>query len=96
MAKTELEVDIEQEAIVRSVGRTCRGPLSEEDREEVNRLLAEGDTVEAQKVDKAGRTDCGYDFNDTILSNELDGLEHEYECPDCGLTGIYIAPLFDE
>ena len=96
MAKKKLNVDPEQEAIVRAVGHTCRGLLSDEDREEVNKLLADGNTAEAQKVDRAGRAGCGYDFNETILSNPLDGEEHDYECPRCGLTGIYIAPLFDE
>ncbi len=95
MAKKKLKVDPEQEAIVRAVGHTCRGPLSDEDREEVNRLLAEGKAAEAREVDRTGRTRCGYDFNETILSNPLDGEEHEYECPDCGVTGRYIAPLFD-
>lgn len=95
MAKKKLKVDPEQEAQVRAVGHTCRGPLSDEDRTEVNKLLAAGNTVEARKVDKAGRAGCGYDFNNTILSNPLDGEEHEYECPACGLTGIYIAPLFE-
>ena len=94
MAKRKLKVDPEQEAVVRAVGHICRGPLSDEDREEVNKLLAEGNTAEAQRVDKAGRAGCGYDFNETILSNPLDGEEHAYECPQCGLTGIYRAPVF--
>ncbi len=95
MAKKKLKVDPEHEAQVRAVGHTCRGPLPDEDRAEVNNLLAAGDTVEAQKVDKAGRAGCGYDFNETILSNPLDGEEHDYECPRCGVTGVYRAPLFE-
>ena len=94
MAKKKLDVDSEHEAQVRAVGHKCRGPLSDDDRAEVNRLLSAGNTAMAQKVDKAGRAGCGYDFNETILSNPLDGEEHEYKCPLCGVTGIYVAPSF--
>lgn len=38
---------------------------------------------------------CGYDFNQTILANPLDGEVYQYECPQCGTTGTYRAPLLD-
>ncbi|HSR50922.1 MAG TPA: hypothetical protein VLV83_08835 [Acidobacteriota bacterium] len=38
---------------------------------------------------------CGYDFNETILSNPLDGKVRDYECPQCGQKGSYRAPLFE-
>lgn len=96
MAKKKIAVDPEIEEIVRSVGHTCRGPLPDDIRSDVIRLLAEGDAGEARRLDDAGRPGCGYDFNDTILSNPLDGQEHEYKCPDCGVTGSYRAPVFDD
>lgn len=41
-------------------------------------------------------TGCGADFNALILAGPLDGEAHEYECPQCGVTGHYTAPLFPE
>lgn len=86
----------EREAHVRAIARTCRGGLPPKIREKVNSLLDEGKDVAARTLDRASRPNCGYDFNETILAGDLDGEVHEYECPDCGVKGIYRAPLFDE
>jgi hypothetical protein len=43
----------------------------------------------------AYRNNCGYDFNEIVLSNPLDGKEHSYTCPHCGQTGMYTAPLYE-
>ena len=42
------------------------------------------------------RVGCGYDFNETVLSNPFDGKIHEYECPKCKVKGEYRAPIFPE
>lgn len=42
------------------------------------------------------RAGCGYDFNRILLAGPFDGEEHEYECPKCGVTGTYTAPLYPE
>ncbi len=94
--KKKVAVDPAIEEIVRSVGHTCRGPLPDDTRVNVVRLLAEGNAEEARRLDDANRPGCGYDFNETILNNPLDGNIREYECPGCGVTGEYKAPIFDE
>ena len=94
--KKKIAVDSAIEETVRSVGHTCRGPLPDDIRADVVRLLAEGDAEEARRLDDAGRPGCGYDFNETILSNPLDGEEQEYVCSSCGVIGVYRAPIFNE
>jgi len=86
----------EKEAIVKDTALTCRGPLPPKARKLVNKLLEAGDVEKARLVDDENRPGCGYDFNETVLSNPLDGKIHEYECPDCGVTGEYRAPIFEE
>lgn len=84
----------EKGILIRSVRRTCRGPRSEEGDKAVSAAFAEGDAVFARKMDKAHRKPCGYDFNNLILMEPLDGKEHEVECPDCGqLISWRPAPL---
>ncbi len=82
-------------AQVRAVARHCRGTLAPGSAKVVKALLSDGRIAEAEQADAAGRTRCGYDFNETILAGQLDGERHEYECPECGLTGFYWAPLFE-
>ena len=75
-------------------------------RADVNKLLHKGeldDAVYADRVgrlawclDELGQATCGYDFNDTVMSNPLDGSEYEYECPNCGVEGSYRAPWFED
>jgi hypothetical protein len=83
------------EEIIRSVIRVCRGPLPLDIRKRVNNLLWEGKLEAARELDHSNRLGCGYDFNDTIVSGPLDGKEHDYECPMCGVKGTYRAPLFE-
>ena len=86
----------EKEAVVRGTAKTCRGPLPAKSRKLVNSLMASGDMEKARQVNDDDRPGCGYDFNDTIMSNPLDGEVHKYECPDCGVKGEYRAPIFTE
>ena len=86
----------EIEAQVRSVGRTCRGTLPVSARRKINALFELGGPELARKTDEKARSGCGFDFNEVILANPLDGKEHSYTCPHCGVEGTYIAPLFEE
>lgn len=46
-------------------------------------------------VDEVARQrGCGADFNDIVISGPLDGQQHAYTCPKCGVEGRYIAPRF--
>jgi hypothetical protein len=56
--------------------------------------LAEDADV-AHALGNALRPGCGYDFNETILANPLDGLEHAYVCPRCLVAGSYRAPMIE-
>lgn len=39
------------------------------------------------------RPACGSNFmRQLLLDRDFDGQVHEYQCPDCGVTGIYQAP----
>jgi hypothetical protein len=55
-----------------------------------------GDEAVAKQIDSETRRPCGYDFNETILAGPLDGQEHAYACPTCGVVGSYRAPMFPE
>lgn len=84
------------EQVIRSVVRTCRGPLAEGAREKINALLAEGKPDEARVLDTAARTPCGYDFNEIILAHPHDGQTRETPCPQCGAIIRWTAPVFKE
>ena len=84
----------QKEVRVRSVRKRCRGPRSEEGDKAVAAAFAEGDNEFARKMDRAHREPCGYDVNDLILSQPLDGEEREANCPDCGQLIRWVpAPL---
>jgi len=88
LTKEEL---IERES---QVSRRCRGPLKEGAREKINELMAKGtaeDTEAAKNLDAASRKRCGYDMNEVFLKGPLDGEDHEYTCPNCGVKGTYRA-----
>jgi hypothetical protein len=80
------------EDMVRAVPRRCRGPLPPEAREAVRSALASGLLDLAAQLDAEGRAGCGYDVNELILSQPLDGKLHEAPCPQCGTTIRWIAP----
>lgn len=42
-----------------------------------------------------GLNPCGYPFVEILLSNPLDGARYDYQCPRCGVKGIYDAPKFE-
>jgi predicted RNA-binding Zn-ribbon protein involved in translation (DUF1610 family) len=84
---------------ITTIEKRCRGPLSEDARATIRALLLEAteeSIAEAKKIDSVARPRCGYDFNEIILSGPLDGKEHSYECPKCGVKGVYTPPLADE
>lgn len=85
----------EAEARIRSVTRTCRGPLPEEAQEKIGAALQAGDTEFARRLDRDNREGCGADFNDVVVEGPFDGEVHEYECAECGVEGTYRAPQFD-
>ena len=80
-------------ADIRSIVRTCRGPLSPESAKIKNALLADGRLEEAAAENEAGRPGCGFDINDIICAGPLDGQSRVYVCPKCGNTGEYTPPL---
>lgn len=84
----------EQVTLVRSIVRTCRGPLQPEAAELKAAALAAGELERARAAD-AKRVSCGADFNEVILAGPLDGSEQPYQCPQCGVSGTYRAPRFE-
>lgn len=45
--------------------------------------------------DRIGRG-CGWDLNEEIIKHPFDGGEHVTECPNCGISISWKAPVFDE
>ena len=39
---------------------------------------------------------CGWDLNEEIVKHPFDGAEHETECPNCGISMSWKAPVFYE
>ncbi len=39
---------------------------------------------------------CGWDLNEEIVLHPFDGAEHETECPTCGHSISWKAPIFHE
>jgi hypothetical protein len=93
LALTE-DMRAEAERIIRTQKRFCRGPLSPQHAKAVEQLLREGRRDEASAMDAAGRSHCGADFNDVVVSGPWDGQPHTYACPRCGVAGKYVAPSF--
>jgi hypothetical protein len=62
----------------------------------IGAALQAGDEALAKALDIDTRRPCDYDFNEIVLANPLDGLEHDYQCPRCGVVGTYRAPMFPE
>lgn len=87
----------EAEKEVRSIGRTCKGPYTDvETPEAVTILLKAGKNAAAERLASMSRKGCGADFNNIIVAGALDGEEHAYKCPKCGVEGSYRAPSFGE
>lgn len=86
----------------RAIKRRCRGPLKPGVRDVIDAKMLEAAKAtteeerqkllrEASDVDRAGRVRCGQDMNVVFLNGPLDGKEHEYTCPKCGVKGRYQA-----
>lgn len=98
----------EAEAVIRSIERRCRGPLSDEHRDVVASLLAQGKTHEAQAYDNTHRgiptetprgtvyAPCNYNVNDLICAGPIDGLDHTVQCPRCKVVISYRPAWFPE
>lgn len=69
---------------------------SAEERAQVNAEVARVQARVREIARREARAGCGYDFNETVIAGPFDGEEHEYKCPNCGLTGVYRAPHFDD
>lgn len=39
---------------------------------------------------------CGWDLNEEIVLHPFDGAEHTTECPNCGISMSWRAPVFHE
>lgn len=50
-------------------------------------------TLEGGSTEPYAPRRCDYNFNYTILAGPFDGKVHSYQCPRCGVTGEYQAPL---
>lgn len=85
----------EAEAEIRSIDRRCRGALTTDAVIDRYEALKAGNLEAARAIDAAGRQGCGADFNNIIVAGPLDGELHAYECPACGLSGEYRAPLVE-
>ena len=81
-------------ASILAVGRTCRGALPAEFRDQVNAELALGNTDVARAIDASHRAGCGENLNPIILDGPWDGVAHTQPCPACGNVFTYIAPTF--
>jgi len=86
------------EAIIRSVTRTCMGPLKPGAREAIAELMADGSEEarsRARTLNVTERVGCGADINELVISAPFDGQDEVYLCR-CGLEGSFRAPLFNE
>jgi hypothetical protein len=58
-------------------------------------LINAGYEREARLLDDLARVPCGADFGEeVVLKYPLDGRHREYQCPKCGVRGVYDAPLY--
>lgn len=87
----------EKEKEVRSIRRTCMGPLDPEAAELKAQLLEAGDLEGARLANRVGRPGCGQDINDLIVAHlDEPGEELEEECPGCKRTVAFTVPVFDD
>ncbi len=83
------------EDIIRAVGRTCRGPYTDESaREAVTDLMRRGEMEQARQLEDGSRNPCGYDVNEIVVAGPWDGEDYEVACPGCGQKITYRAPSF--
>lgn len=87
----------EKEKIVRSVQRTCKGPLSDQAAGMKEALIAGGDFSGAREADRIGRQGCGQDVNDLIVAHlDKPGQTLDVECPGCEREIAMTIPVFDD
>lgn len=92
----------EAEALIRSVMRTCKGPIKpgkEAEYAELRRAAGTfGDAGSGNSIallDSLNRDYCGADFNDEIVKYPLDGKQRVTKCSKCGLEINFTSPRFN-
>jgi len=77
--------------------RLCAGPLkSAAAGRHIEHLLELGRDDEAAAFSKTARVFCGQDLNPVFLKQgRFDGQFREYECPKCGVLGIFKLPKLE-
>lgn len=83
---SENTVRPEHEAHIRSIARSCRGPMTAE----MKRVLPA-----SVSFCRAGPGGSPADFNDVLVSNPFDGQEREHKC-GCGVVVTYRSPRFED
>lgn len=74
----------QQEAVVRSITRTCRGPV------------LEPATVKEDGTWKhAVHQGCGYDVNEMIIKHPFDGVTRKENCPKCNTEQVFHVTPFE-
>lgn len=88
-------------AVVRSIKRTCKGPIKKNKLAEYGELrraagnFGGGNTgYDIGLVDSLNREGCGYDFNNVVVSYPFDGQEHIVNCPNCKQQISFRSPYF--
>ena len=92
----------EAEYLVRSVTRTCKGPVKRNKVAEYGELRrGAGNFGGGEKgydiglVDSLNRIPCGADFNDVICAFPFDGAERRVRCPNCKQVISFRSPFFN-
>jgi len=92
----------EAEALIRSITRTCKGPIKpgkEAEYAELRRAAGSFGGAESGNsialLDQLNRDHCGADFNDEIVKYPLDGQQRVAKCSKCGLEINFKSPRFN-
>lgn len=91
----------EARTVIRSVTRTCKGPIKpgkEAEYAELRRGAGQfGEAIRGYNialVDSLNRDYCGYDFNKVVEAFPFDGKERSVKCPGCGMQISFRSPFF--
>jgi hypothetical protein len=89
-------------ALVRSVARTCKGPIKpgkEAEYAELRRAAGTFGGVDSGNsialLDSLNRDYCGADFNDEIVKYPFDGQQRQAVCSECGQVINMTSPYFN-
>lgn len=105
IARAEIGAPVTREeaiALIRSIGRTCKGPIKKGKEAEYGELrraagnFGGGNTgYDIGLVDRLNRDFCGYDFNNVVVQHPFDGQSHVVECPNCHQKINFTSPVFN-